>query len=819
MESNNIEFLELTIHNAYHFKGRYVIPLDNLGLTNIRGENHDTAEISSNGAGKSQIEFCLRRLLFGKKAAKYEAVNEAVNEDNFMIGLKLRNKKQGAVYEIYESRKHSDFKKDGLHCFVTKNNKRVPFGLKNSGESLRSDFVTAALGMTYDEFVGSILITQGSTHVLLNGSQQERVEFISKFFGLGVFDEMFTKFKQDLKDAKARLDACRNVEVQYKAVESNLLEASVLEQYRTSLAKLNNKILLLKEERRGLQDAQRKYLEAKSAYKVFKRYREAVAEITAENSDIDFSNATSDYEMLETKLDALSKRIAKKMANEKSLEHKRIAKRRRKNLIAAIPERYVNRSASDIKDVIARKTARENELTARLRVMASQREVIDTIAVNMQQLEQIEMLDADYDECKADQLRNETLEADLTEKIEKCLARIDVKEDIDVALSHCPTCGSHIDAKKVAVEIERLRAEMLTFEKERKKAHRTAQKCKLFCDTKDLVKKHKIDVNVTPQVMEELAIEIKNIREKIEELDSIHEKLSDIEKIDAQLSVMATDDVDDNTDIETLNNRYNKTKRLVAVYRRYLDLIGKAPKRVDKPAPIDFDEQLSDVENRLDAKVRKAEKIKLMLSDHGNAVAALAEMKPEIDKVRELETSVRVLSGLCLAYGKRGLKTRKIQAIISAIKERLPTWIALMFTQRGFRVDTYGSETKLGFVVVQQYKDSKGKVRERRYDIRRLSGGERTRMMVALILTIIDIVPEEKRSNLLFLDEPEAGLDSVNRALLSDLLVPALQSRKPSLMLIAHALDVPKRSFNTEIVVTRKNSQASIMVKRKDSSK
>lgn len=818
METNNIEFLELTIHNAYHFKGRYVIPLDKLGLTNVRGENYDTSEMSSNGAGKSQIEFCLRRLLYGKKAAKYETVNEAVNEDNFLLGLKLRNRKHGAVYEIYESRKHADFKKDGLHCFVTKNNKRVPFGLKNSGESLRSDFVTAALGMTYDEFVGSILITQGSSHVLLNGSQQERVEFISKFFGLGIFDDMYTKFKQDLKDAKARLDDCRGIEVQYKAVETGLLDEKTLEHYRAVLVKLRNKISRLKKSRRELQDAQSKYLEVKSAYKAFCRYRESIEEITSENSDIDFSDASSKLARLESKLDDLTQRIAKISANEKAIENSRIAKRRRKNIVASLPEKYVGRSASDIKSVIAKKTARENELTAKLRTMASQRDIIDTIAVNMQQLEQIEMLDADYDECKEEQTKCETLEAELTEKIERCLARIDVKEDIDVSMSHCPTCGSHIDAKKVEIEIEKLRAEMLAFEKERKKAHRTAQKCKLFCDTKDLVKKHKIDVNVTPQLMEELALEIKNIRERVEELEGVHEKLSDIEKLDAQLSVITVHD-DDDTDVESLAKIQTKVKRKVAVLRRYVNLIESAPKRVKKPEGVDFEDKLSTVESKLDSNVRKAEKVKLQLDAHEDAVKALKEMRPEIDKLRELEINVRVLTGLCLAYGKRGLKTRKIQAIISAIKERLPTWIALMFTQRGFRVDTYGSETKLGFIVVQQYKDSKGKIRERRYDIRRLSGGERTRMMVALILTIIDIVPEDKRSNLLFLDEPEAGLDAVNRALLSDLLIPALQKRKPSLMLIAHALDVPKRSFNTEIVVTRRNSQASIAVKRKEGSK
>lgn len=811
----NIEFRKAIFENAYHFKGRYVVPLHNMGLTNIIGVNLDTSEASSNGAGKSQIEFCIRRLLYGRKVTKYETVGESINESNFLIGLEIYNHSKETLFEIYEARKHRDYKKDGLYCFVTKNGERTPFGTKNSGEQLRVDFVKAALNMSYEEFVGTITITQGSTHTLLNGSPQERVEFISNLFGLGVFDELYDRARRDLKDAEAKLLDFTEYGTEFNLVQASRSAIGDITEKSKALGKSEVKLSRLKGERKRLREEQSTFDREYSAYRAYRRSVKALATFVDENSDYDFSGISEQISECESRLEKVTGDLAKAESSAKIRAQLDEAKRRLKNLKASIPKKFESTSASDVKVLLDKRRRAERELTDKLREMASKRDVIETINVNMQQLEQIDMLDADYDECKKLWIENEALEANAQSEVDKALARLEVKEDLDVTMSCCPTCGAEIVAAAVEASISTIKASMVEWDKKRKKAHRIAQKCRLFCETKDLVNKHNIDGNVTTKVMEESALEIQNLRSKIESLELVYERVSERDALVSKLSSYSDSDLVE-VDIDTLNKRKSKLKRKLHILREYRELKRAVPKsEVSNPKVRDtLDDEIRNVDDAIEDVASKIERYKAVVEDAHGLDNKLEDLKPKVAELKEIQQSIRIQKGLCLAYGKRGLKVKKIKEIIEAIKIRLPTWVGLMFTQRGFKIDTYGNETNLGFQVVQSYQDGKGKTRERRYDIRKLSGGERTRMMVALILTIIDIVPDNKKSNMLFLDEPEAGLDAVNRSLLAELLIPLLQKRKPSLFLIAHSLEVPRSNFSTEITVTRKNAQGSIQVNR-----
>ena len=811
----NIEFRRAVFENAYHFKGRYEVPLHNMGLTNIIGVNLDTSEASSNGAGKSQIEFCIRRLLYGKKVTRYETVGESINESNFLIGLEIYNHSKETLFEIYEARKHRDYKKDGLYCFATKNGERVPFGTKNSGEQLRVDFVKAALNMSYEEFVGTIMITQGSTHTLLNGSPQERVEFISNLFGLGVFDELYDKARHDLKNAEAKLPDFTEYGTEFNLLRETREKIGDITDKEEALRKSEVKLSRLKKERKRLREEQSTFDREFSAYKAYRSAVKALASFVEENSDYDFSNVTEQISKCESRLDKVIGDLAKAESSIKLRSQISEAKRRLKNIKASMPKKFDGTTASEIKMLLDKRRRTERELTDKLREMASKRDVIETINVNMQQLEQIDMLDADYDECKKLWVENEALEAEAQSEVEKALARLEIKEDLDLTMSCCPTCGEKINASVVESAIASIKSSMITWDKKRKKAHKIAQRCRLFCETKDLVSKHNIDGNVTTKVLEDSAMEIQNLRSKIESLELVYERASERDTLEARLSSYSSSEIVD-VDTEGLEKRKSKLKRQLGILRKYLELKRAVPKEevANPKVRATLDDEVRNIDDEIETVTSKIERRRTIIEDAREIDRKLASLKPKVAELNEIQQSIRIQKGLCLAYGKRGLKVKKIKEIIEAIKVRLPTWVGLMFTQRGFKIDTYGNETNLGFQVVQAYQDSKGKTKERRYDIRKLSGGERTRMMVALILTIIDIVPDNKKTNMLFLDEPEAGLDAVNRSLLAELLIPLLQKRKPSLFLIAHSLEVPRSNFSTEITVTRKNAQGSIQVNR-----
>jgi len=805
--------VELIIKNAYHFKGRHVVPLERSGLTNVIGRNLDTSEESSNGSGKSQISHCLQRIAYGTKATKYETVAESINGKGFLLGLKTR--RNGNIYEIYEARKDDDFPKDGLYCFMTgPDGKRVPFGMKNSGEKLREEFAQAAIGMSYDEFVGSTVINQGSTHVLLKGSPQERVEFISKLFGLGVYDELYAKFKQSLKDVESQIEEYRGYGVEQSTLLTSLSTLGNIDEAKLLLEKTQTKLDASRSARKRLRSEKTAYETASGERRLYEKITKSIAELKA-TSRLDFDNYEHEMKRLLGKQSELEKTIAQVESSSEVNEKLALLRRQRKSLRGGIPEKYLTKSAKQLQGSIDKLSAKDSTETACLRDLASKRNIVETIKVNMQQLEQVGLLDVDYDEAKRLYEEHSEMEKESQAEIDKIIARLEIKEGIDTSLTCCPTCGAKVDVKCVEKEIKALNSEMVDFERQRKSHHKIAQKHRLFCDTQDLIEKNKIDLNVTEGTLEELADKIQGYRDQRQRLRVIYEKLIDLEKIEAQIKSLRTSETYSQEDLDTLKKKKKKVQASLDMLRQYVSLMKSIPEK--KPGKVnldieDLEARLRSVDDKIESRGRRIERLQATINDAFALKKRIDNLEEKLEKLRKLERDQRVFKGLCLAYGKNGLKTKKIREIIEAIKERLPTWVALMFTQRGFRIDTYGNENKLGFTVVQGFRDEKGKLNERSYDIRRLSGGEHTRVMIALIMTLIDIIPENKRSNLLFLDELESGLDPVNRSLIAELLIPMLRKRKPSLFVISHSLNMPRAIFDTEVVVTRENSQGSIKV-------
>lgn len=823
------ELLYLKMVNAYHFKGENVIDFQNRGLVSIVGQNFDAKTdpnipgfIPSNGTGKSTIIRCLLKLWFGRKASKHEAANECMLDGKHGSGFLLESvsRRNNHEYMIRDVRKHPDYPTDGVQFFI--DGKRV--GRKNSEESFRATFLEQALGMTYEEFLGTCVITQNSSHVLINGSPQDRIEFISKMFGLSKYDELFDKFKTRYDNVTKELQSLIPLRAEYDTYTRQLEDLPKIADVKADVEEYEARLEKLRERRKS-QRGKRDELRTRA---------EEVAENNRVIAKISKMRAASDLELSKPKTLRISL-----LENKASMEQKLAGYREAKRVVAKVadirydlkgaledlPEEFAGAELGAVQEKLTKTVSRIDKLTSELTSEQNNKHVRDLgqgLALQVKQYKITREELANVDAAESGYAKYQKLEDAEQADIDLCIMLLDIKEGYDTSLAMCPTCGTKVRPEALKSEISQAKARMNAHEVTRREHHVKAQRYRLILD---YVKFHEvnadIDLTITDDSMREKALRIKDLRERRSVLEDAVALLTVVDRCRAALEAAGasshnSEDLDKR--IAKIATALEATAADIEQVETYLRL--KAQLREDA-ATDDVTEQLEALEARIEKTEDAMESVTQELERHRltlNQIRGLRKRRSGIGedllRVSELEREERVLKALCQAYGKNGLKLEKIQAIIQAIKMRLPTWLSLTLTEPGFRVEVKDNNAALEFQVVQtnRIKNRKGtwSSEEKRYDVRTASGGEQTRIMIALIMTLIDIIPTSKRCNVLILDEPEKGLDTVNRGLVADIWIPLLRNKRETMMLITHSLDIRRRDIDDEIVITRKKNKATM---------
>jgi len=139
----------------------------------------------------------------------------------------------------------------------------------------------------------------------------------------------------------------------------------------------------------------------------------------------------------------------------------------------------------------------------------------------------------------------------------------------------------------------------------------------------------------------------------------------------------------------------------------------------------------------------------------------------------------------------------------------LPHWTKILFTDNTFVVKVKDDDGKSLSLVVPKTFEIGGKKVQRDIDISCLSGGEKSRLAVCLMLTMAELTARDKRANFLVLDEVDRHLDPYAQRLMAEILIPSLRRIKPSLYLISHSTFVDANKFDARMVVTKNKSNLS----------
>lgn len=828
--TNTLKFTKLILENVYTFYGVNVIPLDEVGLVKVTGNNLDTKDMSSNGAGKSRAWTCLLRLFYGRKALGREAVGAAFNPDIGSMRIEAEFHRGGHVFNVRETKKHKDYP-DGLH--VTRDGK--PWGAKNEPELLRKE-LQAVLNRTYEEFIGTVIWKQNVDHVLVAGTPSERSTWISNFFGLNVYDELYSLFSKKYENTKHKVLEMSEVRARAKVIRESIENVGDIDKAKSRAKKIRLSLdFLVKQSDKNMALVE-ELREKESDLKLLSDLREQINEAGASGKTV--ADLGSKLSVLREKAKNTEERIRLAAdADEITSEYKDLAKSAetaKVGLLRLYQEVFKGDgtvpTTTELKPYVIEAAERSAVLRANLDRAKANFEVNKKAITAARKLD-----DLGYADCTLKYLKKmRDMQLQIISEQEKIVAKnenvVDCEKLLDQHLVRCPTCRTKIDAKLLKDEIDKAQTsivEALKIIKTSKRELDTFEEAITLRERADRkVEGEEMDFEVVQKKLAKLDLKTAALKKMIELADIYETSSSKLQKMQsdyARAKKLAGFDIDEaKAKLRKLNKITDKLLNVRSLISRYekitkqykleesveMELSGLKRKRTK------LEDDNAEISEKLMLKRIRLDRLTSEIDAHSKLVSSYDKLGDDLKLLKKLERKERIYKALKKAYDKNGLKVRRLKELLAAIKTRLPVWTNILFTEKNMSIDTTGNEKKIGFEVTQKRKaaDKSGKPTTvvKRYDASEASGSERTRISCALMLTMADVASDEKQCNLLVLDELERGLDKPSRRIMSDEIIPLLKHKKPSLFLITHSLDVDREHVDSYMTITKKNQQSTI---------
>lgn len=837
------EFRYFIFENAFGFSGAQKVDLKNQGLVCVVGKNlQETANgDASSGAGKTRMWTLFLYLFFGKQAlSASETIKDA---DIFGKDFRLESAfigRDGGHYLVRETRRHSNSKfEEGLHVYKFVAGKWGPWeqAAKNDPKLLRAK-LQQLLNLTYHEAAGTWIWPQGFGHALVDGKPTERVNFLSRLYGLTKYDEIYEQLDTMHKEVKNKISALVEFRSEYKLVEQSIQNAGDIDQIiqrgRTlsqKLKLLDNQIKTQREKSWGFDKRAVALTELNDKLKQFSQFELSTQEHSLavdgtlldvfDNSCITVKDALSKYEHALQGLSQLAdcRQRLKSLgviAFDTSKLH--LEERRLIDTMATLkPSQYDMKSVQQLE---AGATVFKEQIKA-LALKLNMRP-IDTIVQEALKQEQ-----ATVQEMTATLQLLDGQRADLDGLREKLV--------IHNGECRCPMCKSLIDhkrldaiSKNLVSRLSALDAQLLPHEDRSDELEKMLDSLSKFkaLHTEALSARASLaDADKLEQIDRRLVI----IRRQLALADQYRELATEAKSLEAKYGKY---------NIQKIQLRYDQYTKLVERNRlkrsTYYEVVGvvsslkTVANGVGIEDPFTFDPAteakklaqqherlevwLADAVKKYDNGRTQLERYRQIVTDYRQKKNHLDELKTQMDELKRLEEREYVIANTKPAYAKDGLKMQYLHKLLAQLNARLPHWTRILFTDKNFIVKVKGDNDGKGLnlVVPKTFKVG-NKTKTHDVDISCLSGGERSRMAICLMLTMAELTSREKRANFQVLDEVDRHLDPYSQRLMSEILIQSLRKIKPSLFLISHSTFVDPKTFDRRMIVTKdKNGLSSV---------
>lgn len=197
------------------------------------------------------------------------------------------------------------------------------------------------------------------------------------------------------------------------------------------------------------------------------------------------------------------------------------------------------------------------------------------------------------------------------------------------------------------------------------------------------------------------------------------------------------------------------------------------------------------------------EKYGKQVNDYEHNVARAKDLEQKISELdKELE-DLPLYEALLVAYSNKGIKLSVMKQLAARIEANMNEYAHLLFPEK-FKFSLNVDLNKFDIMATRSKRTS---------DIRFLSGAESRSFSLLFMISCLPLIPRNRRSNLIVLDEFEAGLDKPTRELLINKFLPALNKIVPHIIFITpNDISADKSVNRTTLTVVKSKDNTYIEV-------
>ena len=324
----------------------------------------------------------------------------------------------------------------------------------------------------------------------------------------------------------------------------------------------------------------------------------------------------------------------------------------------------------------------------------------------------------------------------VTAQLEEAVSKLDDLK-LNKGKSVCSYCGSKIDTKHFKKHVSELEQQIKALQKSRDVARETAR---LKREKENLWNEHKAKSLKSLKKIKKVSKPSKIDIYKYDVIDK-PEKLM---KLKPEIDTSKSEDI----------------KTWISVKADYLKAKDSIKDIGAKP--------------KVKSAKKVVEKYGKQVNDYEHNVARTKDLEQKISALdKELE-DLPLYEALLVAYSNKGIKLSVMKQLAARIEANMNEYAHLLFPEK-FKFSLDVDLNKFDIMATRSKRTS---------DIRFLSGAESRSFSLLFMIACLPLIPRNRRSNLIVLDEFEAGLDKPTRELLVDKFLPALNKIVPHIIFI-----------------------------------
>lgn len=760
-----IELQGLSLENVVCFKEQ-AVDFNKNRITFVRGLNMDSdpANPSGNGAGKSLLFSCPANVFYFtpplaiKKKAKKELLGKG---SSITVRIKGRD---GKSYQIKQTASKYTIECDGLDMGI----RTTPLAEKFIRQKL--------FPMSELVYYTTSYVSTQKPFLMQSSSDVDRLEHLSKIFDLDSYDGIQRFFLNKLGEV-------RDGELQLQMLERDYLEARKRLKNAKSRVAEGIDVDGLKTKKKGLDETIEKLVKEEYSTKSYLR---------------DLTTLIS----VEEELDALRESYKVKKKPE---EYRRYLKSQRRatrewdayeerlsDYARTVKETQAKLDALELPDLSAKKLTKRlaaaetalEELQDQLRELKNKRREHERLRDKRDELA------SDLKELGFGPKNKPDLKANYDEDIAKCRTTLGLKKLLDHDHDDegtCPTCLSPVDVDNIRTLVNDAKKKLPKLENAKRaqsmwtkyeEANTAFKNSEFDEDSEDKLRKRisaagpaietikkQLKVWEKHDLYSRMLADVKKPKEPeekptadmtMDELDTAIELCEDIIK-----HLASRDKLIENNDRLSGLRTVNLVRGQITETEERLLRLGKSIKRSKA--------ELSEIVQSLDNASSADREIEVYQKE-------VKRVSAKIEEARPLVEDKKLLSALSKAYSSKGIKTVVANEICALLEQNLNAYSNLIFNEP-FVFGVIAGDKGLSIMVDR----SNGHPPS---DVRNLSGAESNAFRLLFVFSLLPLLPDDKRVNMLTLDEPCAHMDSISRTKFLQVFLPALSEIVPNIYVI-----------------------------------